>query len=317
MTRRGGALLALVLAACTASVSPSASPSSDRSPSVNSSPSASPTPTPTPTPPVEPSVVLAAGDIAACDSNGDELTAGLLDGLDGTVLTLGDNAYPDGAAGDFANCYDPTWGRHRVRTRPSIGNHDYQTAEAAGYFDYFGAAAGARGEGWYSFDLGAWHLIALNSSCDAIGGCGPDSSQAAWLRADLAEHDADCTLAYWHHPRWSSGNEHGSDPLTDAFWRILFDAGADLVLTGHDHQYERFMPMNESGAAAPGGMTEFVVGTGGRSLYAFGTPLSTSAARDNSTYGVLRLTLHPDSYAWEFVATSDSGFVDAGSADCR
>jgi len=241
----------------------------------------------------------------------------MLDDLDGTILTLGDNAYPDGTAADFANCYAPTWGRHLSRTYPSAGNHDYETDAAAGYFAYFGDRAGAPGEGWYSFELAGWHLIALNSNCDLVGGCGPDSPQAAWLRADLAEHPYECTLAYWHHPRWSSGDEHGSDPLTDEFWRILFDAGGDLVLTAHDHLYERFVPMDAAGAASPGGMTEFVVGTGGRSLYAFATPLPTSAARDNATYGVLRLTLHPDAYDWEFVAATDTGFADAGSADCR
>ena len=262
-------------------------------------------------------VVLAAGDIAGCDSDGDEVTAAMLDDLDGTILTLGDNAYPDGTAADFANCYEPTWGRHLSRTYPSAGNHEYETEGAAGYFAYFGDRAGKPGEGWYSFDLGAWHLIALNSNCEAIGGCGPASPQAAWLRTDLAEHPTTCTLAYWHHPRWSSGDEHGSDPQTDALWRILVTAGADLVLTAHDHIYERFVPMDASGAAAPTGMTEFVVGTGGRSRYGFGAILATSATHDNATDGVLQLTLHPDAYDWEFVSASGTRFADSGSADCR
>jgi len=166
------------------------------------------------------------------------------------------------------------------------------------------------------------HLIALNSNCDAIGGCGPDSSQAGWLRADLVAHPTTCTLAYWHHPRWSSGDEHGSDPRTDALWRILSVADAEVVLTAHDHLYERFMPMDAKGAAAPTGLTQFVVGTGGRSRYAFGAIPPTSAAHDNATYRVLRLTLHPDRYDWEFVPASDTGFADTGfadtgSADCR
>lgn len=295
--------VAAALASCTASVSPSAS--------------STPTPSPTPSPPPPPPVVLAAGDIAACDSGGDEATADLLDTLDGLVITLGDNAYPDGTAAEFADCYDPSWGRHLDRTHPSAGNHDYQTDAAAAYFAYFGAAAGTPGEGWYSYQVGSWHVVVLNSNCEDVGGCGPDSPQTDWLRQDLVAHPAGCTLAYWHHPRWSSGDQHGSDPRTDAFWRILHDVGADLVLTAHDHLYERFVPMDSEGAAANPGVVEFVVGTGGRSLYEFGTALATSAARDNSTYGVLKLTLHQDSYEWEFVPASDTGFGDAGSAACR
>jgi hypothetical protein len=302
-----GFAAALLLAACTISVSPPDSPSPTPAPSEASTP-----PSSAPAP-----VVLAAGDIAACDSNGDEVAATLLDDLAGTILTLGDNAYPDGTTADFANCYDPSWGRHRTRTYPSAGNHEYQTADAAPYFAYFGAAAGEPGQGWYSFDLGAWHLIALNSNCEEVGGCDPASPQAEWLRADLAAHPATCTLAYWHHPRWSSGDGHGSDSRTDGFWRILFDAGADLVLTAHDHEYERFVAMDADGAVDPNGMVEFVVGTGGRSLYEFGDILPTSAARDNSIYGVLRLTLRADGYEWEFVGVSDTGFSDAGSAGCR
>ncbi|MGH2463248.1 MAG: metallophosphoesterase family protein [Candidatus Limnocylindria bacterium] len=305
MTRRGGALLALVLVACTPSASPSVNPTPGPSGPVGSSAHA-------PAP-----VVLAAGDIAACDSDGDEATAAMLDGLDGTILTLGDHAYPDGTNADFASCYDPSWGRHRDRTYPTPGNHEYETPGAAAYFAYFGERAGTLGEGWYSFDLGAWHLIALNSNCDEVGGCGTDSPQAAWLRADLAEHPAACTLAYWHHPRWSSSDEHGPDPRTDELWRILFTAGADLVLSGHDHVYERFLPMDADGAAAPTGLTQFVVGTGGRSRYRFGAILPTSAAHDSATYGVLQLTLHPDAYAWEFVSASGTRFADSGSADCR
>ncbi|MEK6191330.1 MAG: metallophosphoesterase [Chloroflexota bacterium] len=261
--------------------------------------------------------MLAAGDIGACDSAGDEATASLLDGLEGTVFALGDLAYESGTAEQFAACYDPSWGRHRSRTWPVPGNHEYETAGAAPYFAYFGAAAGAPGQGWYSFDLGAWHLIALNSNCDEVGGCDLDSPQADWLRSDLATSTSTCTLAYWHHPRWSSGSEHGADPRTDGLWRILAMAGAELVLTGHDHVYERFVPIDADGAAATDGMVEFVVGTGGRSLYGFNKVLPTSATHDNATYGVLQLTLHPDAYDWEFVPASDIGFSDSGSADCR
>jgi len=262
-------------------------------------------------------VVLAAGDVAACDSDGDEATAALLDVQPGTVLTLGDHAYPDGSAADYAECYDPSWGRHRDRTRPVPGNHDYDTPGAGPYFAYFGVRAGAPGEGWYSFDLGAWHVIALNSNCDDVGGCDANSPQAAWLIADLRAHRAACTLAFWHHPRWSSGIEHGSDSRTDTFWRMLLDAGADLVLSGHEHHYERFRPMDADGGPASAGMISFVVGTGGRPLYEYGSALPTSAARDNSTLGLLRLTLGPDQADWEFLSATGGTFNDAGSTGCR
>jgi Calcineurin-like phosphoesterase len=304
------ALLALLLlSACSASVSPSAS----------STPSTGPAPTeaPSPTAASQPVVVLAAGDIGACDSQGDEATAAMLDGLDGTILALGDLAYENGTTEQFAACYDPSWGRHRSRTWPVPGNHEYETAGAAPYFAYFGTAAGTPGQGWYSVDLGAWHLIALNSNCEEIGGCDLDSPQADWLRADLAANDAECTLAYWHHPRWSSGSEHGVDPRTDGLWRILATAGADIVLTAHDHIYERFVPMDAEGAAATEGMVEFVVGTGGRSLYGFNKILPTSATHDNATFGVVKLTLHVDAYDWEFVSATGTRFADSGTADCH
>lgn len=308
MKRLNFTLPALLLVACTASVGPSASLLTEPVGSDGSSPPPSAD---------APAVVLAAGDIGACDSDGDEQTAALLDGLDGTILALGDLAYESGTAEQFAGCYDPSWGRHRSRTWPVPGNHEYETSGAAAYFAYFGAAAGVPGQGWYSFDLGAWHLIALNSNCNEIGGCGLDSPQADWLSADLAANDAACTLAYWHHPRWSSGSEHGTDPSTDALWRMLAAAGADVVLTAHDHVYERFVPMDDDGAAAADGMVEFVVGTGGRSRYGFNKILPTSATRDNATYGVLQLNLHPDGYDWEFVSATGTRFADSGSADCH
>jgi len=308
----GIALVALLLLpACAGSVSPSAS--STPAPRTGTAQSEAPSPGPSAQAPV----VLAAGDIAACDSDGDEATAAMLDDLDGTILTLGDNAYPDGTAAEFANCYAPTWGRHLDRTYPSAGNHEYETEGAAPYFAYFGDRAGNPGEGWYSFELGAWHLIALNSNCDEIGGCDLDSPQADWLRADLAANSAECTLAYWHHPRWSSGSEHGVDPRTDGLWRILAVAGADVVLTGHDHVYERFVPMDADGAPATDGIVEFVVGTGGRSLYGFNQILPTSATHDSATFGVLQLTLHADAYHWEFVSATGTRFADSGSADCH
>ena len=186
-------------------------------------------------------VLVGAGDIADCDLPGDEQTAQLLDGIAGTVFTAGDNVYDDGTGQEFGECYGPTWGRHRARTLPAAGNHDWNTEDAAGYRSYFGDAVGADGATWYSTDLGEWHVIVLDSNCSKVEGCGPDSPQGRWLAADLAGNDARCTVAIWHHPRFSSG-EHGSDALTDPFWRALHAAGVDVVINGHDHDYERFSP---------------------------------------------------------------------------
>jgi hypothetical protein len=262
--------------------------------------------------------VIGAGDIADCASSGDEATASLLDGLSGTVITLGDNAYDSGTASEFANCYHPTWGRHKARTRPAPGNHEYLTPGASGYFGYFGAAAGDPARGYYSYDLGAWHVIALNSNCANVGGCGAASPQEVWLRADLAAHPAACTLAYWHHPRFSSGL-HGSATTYQALWQALYAYDADLVLVGHDHDYERFAPQDPSGNADPArGLREFVVGTGGRALYPFpGAAEANSEVRDSNSWGVLRLTLHPASYDWQFIPVAGQTFTDEGHASCH
>jgi hypothetical protein len=253
--------------------------------------------------------LLAVGDIGTCDSSADEAVAAVAGGLPGTIALLGDNAYPDGSRDDYAKCFDPAWGSLRDRIRPAPGNHDYQTSHATGYFAYFGSAAGTPAQGWYSYDLGSWHLIALNSECDAIDGCGSGSPQLTWLKADLANHPAACTLAYWHHPRFSSGM-HGDDPMTDALWNALAAGGADVVLSGHDHDYERLAPIDR--------IREFVVGTGGRSLYAWpGGPGPSTEARANDTYGLLELQLSPDGYAWRFVAAAAGAFSDAGNGTCR
>ena len=263
-------------------------------------------------------VLIAAGDIATCDGDDDAATAELVTGIDGTVSTLGDNAYERGSTDDYTDCYDPTWGAFKERTRPAPGNHDYETAGASGYFDYFGAAAGAPAEGWYSYDLGSWHLIVLNSNCDEIGGCDAGSDQMRWLRADLATHPTACTLAYWHHPRFSSGTVHGSDEALEPIWWALYDAGADVVLAGHEHNYERFAPQDPTGAPdAARGIREFVVGTGGRHLYDLGGPLPTSEVRNDDTFGVLVLTLHPSGYDWAFVPVAGATFTDEGSASCH
>lgn len=270
-----------------------------------------------PAAPAERAVLLAAGDIAGCETQGDERTAALLDANEGTVVTLGDNVYDRGTADEFARCYTPSWGRHRDRTRPSAGNHDYGTGRAEAYFDYFGEAAGPRGQGWYSFDLGAWHIIALNSNCALVGGCGAGSAQERWLRSDLAAHPRRCTLAYWHHARFSSGL-HGSNAVTSGLWRALHEAGADVVLVGHDHDYERFAPLGADGVPAAGaGIRQFVVGTGGRSLYPFRPPIAGSEVRHASGYGILRLTLDEAGYQWGFLGVEGSTFTDSGSAACR
>ena len=194
------------------------------------------------------------------------------------------------------------------RIRPAPGNHEYQTTDAAGYFSYFGAAAGTPGEGWYSYDLGAWHVVVLNSNCEFVG-CGEESPQHAWLEADLRAHPATCTLAYWHHPRVSSGR-HGDDPRTDALWGALAAGGADVVLVGHDHDYERIAPIDT--------MRSFVVGTGGRSLYAFERPTGArTELRVNDSYGLLMLTLRDDGFSWRFVPAEGSTLLDAGSAGCH
>ncbi|HLL50160.1 MAG TPA: metallophosphoesterase, partial [Thermomicrobiales bacterium] len=247
----------------------------------------------------QPPVLIAAGDIAHCGSRGDEATAALVRNIAGTVATLGDHAYETGSMQDFSQCYDPTWGSEKERTRPAAGNHEYATRDAKAYFDYFGQAAGNRGEGYYSYDLGAWHIVVLNSNCDQIGGCESDSPQGRWLREDLADHPATCTLAYWHHPLFSSGKAHGGDDAMRPFWDVLYDAGADVVLSAHEHHYERFAPQDPAGHLdRKHGIRQFVVGTGGGSRYGFGRILETSEVRNAETFGVLELTLHRASYDW-------------------
>ena len=262
-------------------------------------------------------VLIGAGDIADCNSDGDEATAKLLDGLDGTVFTLGDNAYDFGTLSEFRRCYDPGWGRQLDRTRPAPGNHDYMTRHAAGYFGYFGASAGDPATGWYAYDAGAWRVYVLNSNCALIGGCDTGSAQERWLRRDLADNPRACVLAMWHHPRFSS-SMHGSDAITADLWTDLYDAGAELILNGHDHVYERFAPQTPRGRADPErGVVEMVVGTGGRSHYEFETIRANSLVRDNTTYGVLRLVLSNGGWSFEFVPVAGGSFSDSGSGTCH
>ncbi len=278
-------------------------------------------PPPEEPPAEEPDPVLAAaGDIAACDG-GAEATALLLDelfgsGAAGVVAPLGDLAYPDGTAEQFADCYDPTWGRHAAITRPATGNHDYNTPGAAAYFDYFGAEAGDPAEGWYSYELGSWHVVVLNSNCDEVGGCGEGSPQLDWLRDDLAASNAVCTVAYSHSPRFSSG-PHGDDAAMAALWAELDAGGVELLLSGHDHVYERLAPLDAAGEPSDGGVRQFVVGTGGRGLYDFETPSPHSEARYNDSFGILVLSLGDGHYHWEFRPEAGSDYDDGGTAACH
>lgn len=261
-------------------------------------------------------VVLAVGDIAVCGEANDELTGRLVESLPGTILTLGDQAYESGAEDEFEECFDPSWGSVKKRIRPVLGNHDDATAAGGPYYEYFGDAAGTAGLGWYSFEVGDWHIIALNSNC-AADRCDAGSPQGEWLEADLAQHRNKCTLAFWHQPRWSSG-EHGSDPAVGDLWKMLYDAGVEAVLSGHDHDYERFAAMDSNGSADPErGIRQFVVGTGGRSLDPFGPVQPNSEARSNVSYGVLRLALQGDRYDWEFIPSTAGGYTDAGSGACH
>ncbi len=262
-------------------------------------------------------ILNAAGDIAYCGNDNDEATARLLDNMPGTVVTLGDAAYTSGTASEFTNCYAPTWGRHKARTTPAPGNHDYATSGASGYFNYFGAAAGDPTEGYYDYRLGAWHVIVLNSNCTQIGGCGAGSPQEQWLRNVLATSEAECTVAVWHHPRFSSGTSHGSNTEMGPFWQALYDYGADVVLNGHEHFYERFGMQKPNGAAdAVFGLRQITVGTGGRSSYNFGTALANSDVRDQP-FGVLKLILRDTSYTWEFTPVAGQTFTDSGSSACH
>ena len=293
-------------------------------PGPTTAPTAPPTTAPGPTtaPSQAPSpgpvtaTLVGAGDIASCDSSGDEATAALLAAIPGTVFTSGDNAYVSGSAAEYTSCFDPSWGQFKARTRPVPGNHEYLTAGAAGYFGYFGVAAGDPATGYYAYDLGGWRIYALNSNCSAIGGCGKDSPQELWLRADLAAHPTACVGAIWHHPLFSSG-EHGTNTAVRPLWQALQDAGAELVINGHDHDYERFAVQTASGTASPAGLLEYVVGTGGKSHYTFAAPVANSIVRNDSTYGVLKVTLRSNGWDWQFVPVAGGSFTDSGAAVCR
>lgn len=264
-------------------------------------------------------VSVGAGDIADCTVEDDSATAALVESIAGTVFTLGDNVYSSGTDEEFAQCYEPTWGRFKARTRPTPGNHDHRSDPAAGpYYRYFGGAAGTPGQGWYSYDAATWRVYALNSECQEVGGCEPGSAQYEWLRQELSSEPRACTLAYWHEPRLSSGS-HGESTVMVSILGLLHEAGAEVILNGHEHSYERFAPSTPDGAADDErGMRQFVVGTGGVALRPFtAPPAPLTVVRDATSHGVLQLTLDPGSYAWQFLPVPGAGFTDAGSASCH
>ena len=261
--------------------------------------------------------LVGAGDISRCDSTGDTATAKLLGSISGTVFTAGDNAYKEGTRYQFNNCYDPTWGRYKARTKPTVGNHEYRTPGASGYFNYFGAAAGEPGKGYYSYNRGAWHIVALNSMCAYVkGGCEPTSPMLTWLKNDLAAHPTRCTLAYFHKPLFSSGYSRGN-PVVKPLWNVLYNHHADVIVSGHDHVYERFARQTPSGALDEHGIREFVVGTGGAELGGFNYTARHSQVRNARTYGVLKLRLESAGYRWKFVAVAGKTFTDSGFNFCH
>jgi hypothetical protein len=301
-----------------AGTTPPPAPAATPTPTPPPPPQATPTPAPTPTPPPSSpaSVLVGAGDIASCGLTADTATAKLVSGIAGNVFTAGDNAYETGSVANFANCYDPTWGAFHDRTYPVPGNHEYETSGASGYFDYFGARAGPIGTGWYAYDLGTWRIYALNSNCFVVG-CDAGGAQEQWLRDDLAANPRPCVLAYWHHPRFSSG-QHGNDAEVAPLWDALYDAGAEVIVNGHDHDYERFAPQTPSGAGnSATGIRQFVVGTGGASLRSFGTVKANSQVRNSGTHGVIKLTLGSASYDWQFIPIAGKTFTDSGTGTCH
>ena len=266
----------------------------------------------------EPAILVGAGDIADCrDLSGAEATARLLEQIPGTVMAVGDLAYPDGSKENF-KCYEKTWGRVKARTRPAAGNHEFHAVGATPYFGYFGAAAGDPKHGYYSYELGTWHIVVLNSECGDVGGCNAGSPQVKWLKNDLAAHPVACTLAYWHKPLFSSGSAHGNDLEMKTFWQALYDANADVIIGGHDHNYERFAPQDPDGRSdAARGIREFVVGTGGKNHRPILLAKPNSELRNADAFGVLKLSLRTGGYDWQFVPEAGKTFVDSGTSTCH
>jgi hypothetical protein len=267
--------------------------------------------------------LVGAGDIASCSHNRDRATARVLADVPGTVFTLGDNVYPDGTAAEFRECYLPTWGAEKNRTKPSVGNHEYHTQDASGYFGYFGARAGEPARGYYSYQRGSWRVVVLNSNCSEVGGCSEDSRQGRWLEQILTDYPSQCTLAYFHHPLFASTGAASTE--VRPFWNILYDHDADVILGGHAHYYERFAPQSPDGTRDRSrGIREFVVGTGGAApLQPMSSPRVAHSVVDSekepgvTAYGVLRLRLYAGSYAWKFLPVPRENFTDSGRSSCH
>jgi hypothetical protein len=266
--------------------------------------------------------LVGAGDISSCKNpEGARATAKLIEKIPGTVFAAGDLAYEGGSTDEFQLCYGGTWGEFKARTRPALGNHEYANPTAHGYFEYWGEQAGPVGKGYYSYDLGSWHIVVLNTNCysNILGGCSAGSPQETWLRKDLLEHPDACVLAYGHHALFSSGvfKSHAIHPELKELWRDLYAAHAALVLAGHEHSYERFAPQDPDGHPEPvNGIREIVVGTGGRSHDPLGFAIANSEVRNTDTYGVLKLTLSPGRYAWQFIPEEGKSFSDSGLGEC-
>ena len=274
----------------------------------------SPNPQPSPSPPIDPGpfVLVGAGDIAICGSPGPQATATLLDAIPGTVFTAGDNTYPSGRMSEFQQCYEPTWGRHLGRTRPTPGNHDYGTAGATPYYEYFGSRAGPPGLGYYSYRLGPWLILALNSEVDSR----PGSAQMQWLTAELATKGTPCMAAIWHRPLFTSGPNGENRDMQD-FWRVLYEFGVEFVINGHDHLYERFTAQDPTGRPDPvAGIRQFTVGTGGVDLY-HAVSVKPNSRALSSSWGVIKFTLSDGSYQWEFIPAAGFSFRDSGNEICH
>ncbi len=266
-----------------------------------------------PPPGVTSNVLVGAGDIANCAEPGATATANLLDAIPGTVFTAGDNVYPHGRMSDFRDCYVPTWGRHRDRTYPTPGNHDYESPGAGAYFDYFGDRAGPRGLGYYTYDIATWRVFALNSEIDVRSG----SDQVQWLRNEVTSRPAPCSIAIWHRPLFSSGPNGNHSNMRDMY-RAAYELGIDVVINGHDHLYERFLPQDHDGRPDfSRGIRQFIVGTGGVGLYQPVTPTRQNSEIVRPVWGVLKLTLRPGAYDWEFIPAGETAFRDSGSGPCH
>jgi hypothetical protein len=331
----GGAILAMMAFAFAGCAGPTSTPLAATQTMVSTStllPSTTPTATATvtpmpsatiapPTATPTPVALIGAGDVVVCGVDDDEQTAAIVEQQlalfpNAGVFIAGDTVNESGRAVEYRNCFSPSWGRFLDRIRPAPGNHDVMTDRGAPYYAYFGKAAGEPGMGYYSYNLGSWHIVALNSNCDVIA-CGKDSKQVQWLREDLQKNQQPCTLLYWHHPRFSSGLE-GSVGTVSSFWRTAYEFGAELVVNGNDHDYERFAPQDADGKPDPAqGVREFVVGTGGAELRGWGTIKPNSEVRDNKTHGVVLFELYADHYTWNFLPAEGGSFTDSGSGSCH